>query len=70
MGWGVSSTPLFHCKLLSNFFPLQPPFALEYTVTGYLHVAGQSIMLLGAIYLFFQGVSIFTVTSPTVTKDR
>lgn len=34
----------------------KPPFALEYTVTGYLHVAGQSIMLLGAIYLFFQGV--------------
>ncbi|XP_069766899.1 transient receptor potential cation channel subfamily V member 1-like isoform X2 [Narcine bancroftii] len=34
----------------------KPPFKLEHSVKGYLRLTGQSIVLLGALYLFLQGV--------------
>ncbi|XP_051891880.1 transient receptor potential cation channel subfamily V member 1 [Pristis pectinata] len=34
----------------------KPPFELEHSVRGYLRLSGQSVMVVGALYLFLQGV--------------
>ncbi|XP_062887606.1 transient receptor potential cation channel subfamily V member 1-like [Mobula hypostoma] len=34
----------------------KPPFEIERNVKGYLRLSGQCVMVLGALYLFFQGI--------------
>lgn len=49
---------LFRCWILMDLnFLAQPPFSIEDTPSDHLHLTGQLISLIGAVYFFFKGVS-------------